>query len=188
MNRKGAGGGTPKKIVPSLQGRTTIGRDFPSMQWSGSLKSCPPVGASRGAGGPGTAARALLVDTAGTTYTFTVPAPLVGHRCSVRRVFHDPRYRAFKDSVGLYALRAGFRTPTKLTLTHPAQLSCLILWAKRPRIDWVNVVKAIEDSLFPQDRYVMPGYFDWYAGTGIEEVQIILEIWEEQKAKSGGGG
>ena len=102
------------------------------------------------------------------TWSFVVDIPLKGYqrprdhsgkgRYQRKDGTFSPGYREYslwKADVFLLAMSAGYR---KLTPTHkrPARLGLFISWKGRPRIDWPNVYKAVEDSLFDQDRYVVP--------------------------------
>ena len=100
------------------------------------------------------------------TYTFSVEGPLRGYRRpndrgGARRVdgsrgvgYRD--YALFKRAVLLLAMEQGFRR-TKTTRKAPAHLSVFVNWEAAARSDWSNVFKAVEDALFEQDRYVVPG-------------------------------
>lgn len=113
---------------------------------------------------------------------FRVDGPLLGYRASAARVFERapgsrvPKYRAYKDKVYLLALEAGFPGGHEVDPENPPQLSVDIFWAKKPRIDWKNVVGALEDACWRQDRYVQPGSFHISYGCGTEcaKVKIVF--------------
>lgn len=113
---------------------------------------------------------------------FVVDAPLLGYRASAARVFERssgsrvPKYRVYKDKVYLLALESGFPAGHEVDPGNPPELSVDIFWARTPRVDWKNVVGAIEDALWRQDRYVKPGRFCVSHGCGREyaEVRIVF--------------
>lgn len=110
-------------------------------------------------------------------WRFAVDGPLLGYRASVRRAF-DPKYKAFKEKVWALAFEAGVPfgiDPKKSTV----RLSVFAYWKKTPRIDWSNVYKAVEDSLFKQDRYIQPGPLNGWnmnSGRGGECAEVEVEV------------
>ena len=121
---------------------------------------------------PGNKGGATVPPTKFREWRFRVPGPLLGYRASVRRCF-DPRYGAYKDDVVTLAREAGlYELDPKLSYV---TLSVQIFWRKKPRIDWTNVYKAIEDALWPRDRYVRPGPCSWAMNTGFEEAHVTVE-------------
>jgi phosphoglycolate phosphatase-like HAD superfamily hydrolase len=90
------------------------------------------------------------------TIIFQVDGPLLGYRASIRRAF-DPKYKAFKHRVLLVAQTQGWQGRAISVPAWPVHLSVDVSWKNNPRIDWKNVYGAIEDALFEQDRYVIPG-------------------------------
>lgn len=105
---------------------------------------------------------------------FRLPGPLVGYS---KKRYESHAYRMFKQSVYAYALEVGLPPHFQPTIKDPAILSVSIFWKRRPRIDWKNVVGGIEDALFPQDRYVVPGEFSvsWMTSTD-EHAVVAVEI------------
>lgn len=120
----------------------------------------------------------------GKVVEFRVDAPLLGYRASAARVFERgpwskvPKYKAFKERVYLLALQAGFPGGHEVDPEHPPRLSVSIYWKGKPRVDWKNVVGALEDSLWRQDRYVVPGEFSVCYGCG-EEYAIVRICFDE---------
>jgi hypothetical protein len=109
--------------------------------------------------------------------TFTIPGPLLGYRASVARA-HDPKYKAYKEAVRLYALAAGLaELPRDIDKCKHPQLSVFIRWRRKARIDWKNVVGAIEDALWAQDRDVDPGSFAVFRETGMPEEAKVIITW-----------
>jgi|FLYN01.1.fsa_nt_gi hypothetical protein len=105
--------------------------------------------------------------------SFVVPGPIMGYRASVARA-HDPKYKAYKERVRLCALAAGFRFDDE-GCRHPV-LSVSIYWKRSARIDWSNVVKAIEDALWKRDRHVDPGVFCVFRDSGREEAVVEIAL------------
>lgn len=90
------------------------------------------------------------------TIRFTIFGPLVGYRASWTR--HNKRYHDFKSSVLLLAMESGFQNNGTATKEESPRLTVRVYWKNDPRIDWANVYKCIEDSLwYESDRFVQPG-------------------------------
>lgn len=87
---------------------------------------------------------------------FQVDGPLFGYRRVMDRGGYKS-YSAFKTRVLLIAQSRGWQGRVKSSERWPCHLSVHVAWRLKPRIDWPNVYKGIEDSLFEQDRYVIPG-------------------------------
>lgn len=87
---------------------------------------------------------------------------------------HSKGYKGYKRDVQLYALAAGMAR-LKLPPGARPKLSVFISWRKKARIDWTNVVKALEDSLWPQDRNVDPGTFKVLRGQQVEQAHVVVE-------------
>lgn len=107
---------------------------------------------------------------------FTVPGPLLGYRRPKDKNANYDKYTAFKESVLFLALEANWATKAISVPEHPVFLSVHVNWKKGPRADWSNIFKAIEDSIFAQDRWVKPGNkqgVEW--DTGKEEAIVIVE-------------
>lgn len=92
------------------------------------------------------------------TFTFQVPGPIVGYRRPKDRGSNYKRYKRFKNDVLAWAMEAGFRPvkPMRKDRTRWS-LSVFVYWEGAARSDYSNAYKAIEDSLFEFDRYVIPG-------------------------------
>lgn len=105
------------------------------------------------------------------TSTFTIDGPLRGY--SVRAgMYHDPAWKAWKQMVRMLANAAGVpETPTETT-----RISVEIYWKKKARVDGSNVVKLIEDAVFPQDRLLEGGSWFRRLNTG-EEKAIVTVGW-----------
>jgi hypothetical protein len=97
-----------------------------------------------------------------TVYRFIVDGPLKGYKASARAVFKKdpmaklPQLAAFKERVLWTAIAAGWRS-REVTAAAAVRLSVHVNWHGDPRIDWKNVYGLIEDALFKQDRFVVPG-------------------------------
>lgn len=113
-------------------------------------------------------------------YRFNVNGPLHSFRKSTIPIgrgirVNDRDYRDFKNKVLVLAMEKGFRKrgTTKLT---PAKLSVCIFWKDGARKDWANVYKAVEDALFFQDRYVIPGSQNSvFFGSPTECAEVVVE-------------
>ena len=97
---------------------------------------------------------------------FVVEGPLLGYRASVRRAF-DPAYKAFKERVRLLANLAG--VPSELESDAKAKIIVIIHWKRKPRIDGENVMKALVDAIWTQDRRVFDGRYVVHENTGETE-------------------
>lgn len=109
-------------------------------------------------------------------WRFAIEGPLLGYRASMRRAF-DPKYKAFKERVGWLAIQAGI--PTNLDPKEVrVALSVFVYWKNKPRIDWSNVYKAVEDGLFTQDRYIQPGGFNGFNCKARPEecAEVVVEV------------
>lgn len=100
-----------------------------------------------------------------------VPGRLWGYKQGRREAFRPERV-AFKSLVRLHANLAG--VPSELNDDERAHVSCSIYWVKRSRIDWTNIVKIVEDSIFRQDRRCYPGENFVYEYAGQE--RILIEV------------
>jgi len=111
--------------------------------------------------------------TAAVTLTFTIPGPLMGYRKDVA-YSHGSKYKGYKEAVRLYALGAGLAR-LKVPPGARARLSVSINWRAKPRIDWDNVVKAISDALWAQDRDTDPGMFEVRRNMGAEYARVVVD-------------
>lgn len=122
------------------------------------------------------------------TIRFTIDGPLFGYRASMSRRkdkqgrstkkggCFDPDYLAYKDRVLKLAMVAGWKGLAVSKKTWPVRLGVAVYWAKEPLVDWSNCYKALEDSIFLQDRFVLPHWsndFKWDAG--VEKIDVIVE-------------
>jgi hypothetical protein len=108
--------------------------------------------------------------------SFVVPGPLLGYRRPRDANANYEKYSAFKRAVLLLAMEKGWRERADSLEEAPVRLSIVARWKKKPRSDWSNIFKAIEDALFRQDRYVKPGMksdAEWHCG--IEEAIVTIE-------------
>lgn len=117
-------------------------------------------------------------------YTFTVDAPLMGFLASYKRPWtaEAKRYTGFKGKVRLLATIAGI--PDELTQDSRATIELLVTWKRKPRVDTVNVYKAIEDAIFRKDRRVLAGAFDAKECTGEESAIVRVTIEGKQNVRS----
>lgn len=91
-------------------------------------------------------------------WTFTIPGPLMGYRRPRDHGSNYSQYVRYKDKVRAYARVAGLETEDpQREDAFRWLLSVNVFWRGAARSDWSNVYKAIEDSLFGFDRYVVPG-------------------------------
>lgn len=112
--------------------------------------------------------------------TFTVPGPLMGYRRPKDANSNYKRYSRFKNAVLLLAMERGWRGRAAAIEEVPVRLSVVVRWRIKPRSDWSNIFKSIEDALFSQDRYVKPGQkndCEWNAGA--EEAIVMIEYDSE---------
>ena len=107
-------------------------------------------------------------------HTFKIDAPLLGYRASVARAF-DPRYTSYKKIVRVLADVAG--VPYELQKTDSAEVWVRVFWAKKARVDLSNILKAVEDGLFKQDRQVVAIHAKAEVNAGMEyaEVDVVVE-------------
>jgi hypothetical protein len=117
-----------------------------------------------------------------SSFGFTIDGPLKGYKASVAAVFKKdpmaklPQLAAFKERVIWTAIAAGWRH-REPTASAPVRLSVVVNWHGAPRIDWKNVYGLIEDALWPQDRYVLPGRHSdvKYESTEPEHAYVVIE-------------
>lgn len=107
------------------------------------------------------------------SWRFEIPGKLLGYRASVRRCF-DPKYAAYKQTVGLLALAAGI--PPLDPRQSEVYVSTFIHWKRNPRIDWDNVQKAVVDALFHQDRWIRPGRHSGFITNADSEEYAVVRI------------
>lgn len=88
-------------------------------------------------------------------------------------------YVAFKQRVRVLANVAG--VPSDIPAECSATLHVAIAWRKRARIDSSNILKALEDGLFKQDRGVEKIVCDRFEHTGKEEVSVIISFGERKR-------
>ncbi len=77
----------------------------------------------------------------------------------------------------MHAMEAGFIGKVVSLKEAPPFLSVRTFWKRNPRIDWANCYKAVEDGVFSQDRFVVPGpdsTVSW--DTGEEYVEVFLDV------------
>ena len=103
-------------------------------------------------------------------YAFSIPFKLFGYRASLKRA-HDPAYKAFKLAVRSIANQAN----VPYDPPEGCKLHVTIHWAKRARIDAVNVYKALEDSIWTRDRRCLRGEFVAHEHVGREYAVVLVE-------------
>jgi len=108
-------------------------------------------------------------------FCFTVEGPLVGYQRPGDKGHRYKRYTQYKNRVLLAAMEKGWRGRAVSLKENPPTLSIFVQWIRNPRIDFSNVLKGIEDSLFSQDRFVKPGKFALAWDVGIEAVSVTVE-------------
>lgn len=98
-------------------------------------------------------------------YKFTVPGPLMGFKQSSIKIrtrsgkmlhITGSKYVKFRNRVQVLALAEGYR-PIATSAKRPATLGLKVFWKGKPKVDFSNVLKSLEDACFIQDRYVCPG-------------------------------
>jgi hypothetical protein len=90
---------------------------------------------------------------------------------------HSDEYKSYKALIRYAALGAGLaRLPKTIDNVIP-HLSVFINWRGKARLDWDNVVKAIQDALWRNDRDVDPGSFRVYRNTGSAEYAYVMIDW-----------
>ena len=114
------------------------------------------------------------------TLYFVIEGPLMGYRQSTRKSFWTKRnqdYARWKEAVYLQACAAGLRDEDRKTCRENVPvLAVTIWWRKGPRMDWKNVVGGIEDAIFPEDRWVMPGKMMWVPDSGEEKAEVWVKL------------
>jgi hypothetical protein len=74
-------------------------------------------------------------------------------------------------------MEAGWRGKLDAIKEVRVWLSVQVFWKRSPRIDWKNMYGGIEDALFSEDRYVIPGkYNDVVWDNGYECAFIFIEV------------
>lgn len=119
-------------------------------------------------------------------FNFRVEGPLYGYRASAARAF-DPKYANFKRLVRLLANVEG--VPSELGPQDDAELFLHVYWTKKARIDTSNILKALEDGLFKQDRRVSGIHATRHEHSGRECAEVFLTIGrghETQKDRAQG--
>lgn len=109
-------------------------------------------------------------------FAFEIPGPLKGFLATYKAPWtkEAKAYVVFKEKVRLLANCAGI--PNELDSTSCAEINLSIHWAKRPRVDSVNVYKAVEDGIFKKDRRVLIGSFMALENTGEEKAFVVLTV------------
>ena len=112
-------------------------------------------------------------------YEMTFPGPIKGYVTRTRRGLwankRSREYYAFKLAFRLAANTAGF--PAELDGDRRNFISVFASWKKRRRIDGSNVVKAVEDALFGQDRRLDGLEYRDLEHHGEEAVHVALRIY-----------
>lgn len=115
---------------------------------------------------------------------FIVPGPLRGYRQTTVKTMRHPKERArskaygqWKEMVLILSMQAGLPNMGMAEKEKPPRLSVEVFWKKEPHLDWANLYKAIEDSLWYEwDRHVIPGkHSDVFWDSGREEARVIVE-------------
>ena len=100
----------------------------------------------------------------------------MGYRRPNDRGANYKKYTQYKNRVLLLAMEKGWHGRAVAVKDPEVYLSVFIKWKKAPRSDWSNIIKAVEDALFEQDRYVKPGRFGMEWDTGVEEAMVSLVV------------
>ena len=113
------------------------------------------------------------------TYEMTFPGPIRGYVTRTRRGLwankRSREYYAYKQLFRLAANAAGF--PAELDGERRNILGVVASWKKKRRIDGSNVVKAVEDALFGQDRRLDGLEYRDLEHHGEEAVHVALRIY-----------
>lgn len=105
------------------------------------------------------------------TWTFDVPEPIIGHKCSKSQCFSPPVV-AFKTDVRLKANLAG--VPQELDPGRRYSLRTIFYWKKKARVDTDNAHKLTKDGLWGKDRSALTGAYDAVEFSGVERVVITV--------------
>lgn len=105
------------------------------------------------------------------TYSFRVPA-VMGYQKSVA-YSHSRAYKSFKFAVRALANSAGVPD----LCTTDTEIDVEIFWKKKAKIDGSNVLKAVEDALFAQDRHLARGSWMRFLEQGCEPYLIVSVRW-----------
>lgn len=106
------------------------------------------------------------------TWTFEVPGPIVGHKCSKSQCF-SPAVMAFKTDVRLKGNLAG--VPQELDPKRRYSLCTVVYWVKKAQTDTDNVHKLTKDGLWGKDRCALKGDYDAVEFSGVERVVITAK-------------
>lgn len=108
--------------------------------------------------------------------SFRVEAPILGYRASTKRAF-DPKYKEYKNRVLIEAMAVGYVGKCVALKEAPPFLAVKVYWKKNPRIDFKNVYGSVEDGLFSEDSYVLPGPDSgvWW-DHGEEFIEVFLDV------------
>ena len=108
-------------------------------------------------------------------WTFTIPELMGAVRTTHRAKFCDPRYKRYaqyKTLVRAIANQAG--VPDDLDPKKRYSLALFVYWKKKARADLDNVLKAVLDGLFKQDRRVLSYSCHATENAGLDEAQVTV--------------
>ena len=105
------------------------------------------------------------------TVSFRVPV-VMGYQKSVA-YSHSRAYKSFKLAVRALANTAGVPE----LCTTDTELEVAIFWRKLAKIDGSNVMKAVEDALFTQDRHLARGLWTRHLNQGVDPYLIVSVRW-----------
>jgi Endodeoxyribonuclease RusA len=108
--------------------------------------------------------------------TFVIDGPLMGYRKDVA-YSHSEKYKAYKTYIRYRLLAAGIARAPKWIDDVIPKLSVAIQWKKKARIDWDNVVKAVSDAIWKNDRNVDPDLFMVIRNSGKPESALVTIRW-----------
>lgn len=106
-------------------------------------------------------------------WTFTLPELMGAVRTTQRAKFCDPRYKRYaqyKTLIRAIANQAG--VPDDLDPKKRYSLTIIAYWTKKARCDLDNVLKAVLDGLFKQDRRVLSYSCHAIENAGLDEAQV----------------
>lgn len=108
-------------------------------------------------------------------WTFTLPELMGAVRTTQRAKFCDPRYKRYaqyKTLVRAIANQAG--VPDDLDPKKRYTLWLTAYWQKKATADLDNVLKAVLDGLFKQDRRVLTYVCHSIENFGYDEAQVTV--------------
>jgi len=104
---------------------------------------------------------------------FTVKGRIYGNRQG-RAASFDKGRMDYKKQIRYLANLEGI--PNLIKEGERARVDVLISWRNTQRVDWLNVVKLVEDSLFENDRKCWPGQNKVIEGAKREYIIVGVRV------------